>query len=638
MDLLDSIESPKDLKRLSLQQLPQLCEEIRAFMLNTLSEVGGHLSPNLGTVELTVALHYVFDSPHDRFIWDVGHQTYTHKILTGRKNKLSSVRKMNGLSGFPKAEESKHDLYNAGHAGNSISLALGEAVASQLSRKAGAKNSIISIIGDASIATGMAFEALNHAGHLKIPFLVILNDNNMSISKSVGGLSYILTSLINTRLYRGWSRRCYKFVRWIPLGIIFERLWMRFGSSMKSIITDHQFFEELGFRYLGPLDGHDVTKLVLMLQKLKNLDGPSLLHVVTRKGKGYKHAEDNPTLFHGVSPFEKSTGIFRSNKKEKALSEIIGETLTALAKKDKSICVITPAMKEGSGLTSFAESCPSRFFDTGISEQHAAAFAAGLANTNLKPYLCIYSTFLQRGYDQLIHDIALMKQPVKIVIDRAGAVGGDGETHQGLYDIAYMNAIPNLHILSPYSPEDIVEMLIYMNQYKGPVSIRFPKGAIPHGQRFTGVEKRKDKVSLHSLVLSKGNDIVILAEGFMAQTALMAAALLKKEGISTEVVSLRTIKPLDTRTILKAIRNKRFVFTLEDHSVSGGVGSIIESEFSHELKNTELHKFGYPDKFVEHGSINEIQKKYGLDANSIAKAISFYWQENNKKHKKTVNY
>ncbi|MDH4262550.1 MAG: 1-deoxy-D-xylulose-5-phosphate synthase [Spirochaetia bacterium] len=633
MNLLDSINSPEDLKQLGIHQLPELCVQIRDFMLHTLSEVGGHLSSNLGTIELSVALHYVFNSPNDKLIWDVGHQTYTHKILTGRKKKLYTVRKTGGLSGFPKSEESVHDLYNAGHAGNSISLALGEAVARDLQRKQG---SVISIIGDASIASGMAFEAMNHAGHLKNPFLVVLNDNEMSISKSVGGLSYVLTSMINTRLYRGWSRRCYKIVRWLPFGIIFERLWMRFGSSMKSIITDHQFFEELGFRYLGPLEGHDVIKLVHMLEKLKNLEMPTILHVVTRKGKGYKHAEENPTLYHGVSPFEQSTGQMKLDTKEKPLSELVGETLTVLSKKDPKICVITPAMAEGSGLISFSNTFPDRFFDTGISEQHATAFSGALAKSGLKPFLCIYSTFLQRSYDQLIHDIALMNLPVKLLIDRAGIVGGDGETHQGLFDISYMYPVPNLHILSPSNPEELHEMLIYASQYKeSAIAIRFPKRQISNDflNSIKSIKlKPVDKIT--SKVLQKGDDVVIFSEGFMAQTALDAAAVLKSEGISVEVVSLKTIKPLDTNTLSKSLKGKRFAFSIEDHYVSGGAGSIIESELTDELANVHFHRFGYPDKFIEHGSITDIQKIYKLDAKSIANSIKEIIQKKEKPEKR----
>ncbi|MDH4199657.1 MAG: 1-deoxy-D-xylulose-5-phosphate synthase [Spirochaetia bacterium] len=627
--LLDHIESPDDLKKLSISDLPQLCDEIRGFMLHTLSQIGGHLSSNLGTIELTVALHYVFNSPIDRLVWDVGHQTYTHKILTGRKNQLHTLRKTNGLSGFPKREESPHDLYNAGHAGNSISLAMGEAVARDLQAKSKNRFSVISIIGDSSIATGMAFEAMNHAGHLKNPFLVVLNDNEMSISNSVGALSYVLTSMINTRLYRGWSRRCYKIVRMLPLGIIFERLWMRFGSSMKSIITDHQFFEELGFRYLGPLDGHDVIKLVHMLDKLKNLETPTLLHVVTRKGKGYKQAEENPTLYHGVAPFEQSTGLIRVNVQERAISEIVGETLAALAQTDQQICVITPAMKEGSGLTSFADSFPHRFFDTGISEQHATTFSAALARSGFKPFLCIYSTFLQRSYDQLIHDIALMNVPVRLIIDRAGVVGGDGETHQGLLDISYMYPIPNLHMLSPSNPEELIEMLVFASSYtSGPISIRFPKRQILDDfLKSVKTMNLKPVKKITSKVLRKGVDLVIFAEGFMAQTATDAAAILQNQGISAEVVALRSIKPLNISTLSKSLNGKRFAFSIEDHYQAGGVGSIIESELSQKLKGVSFHKFGYPDKFIGHGTISDIQKKHRLDAVSIATVIKQIIQE-----------
>jgi 1-deoxy-D-xylulose-5-phosphate synthase len=636
MNLLDSINTPKDLKKLSLSELPQLCDEIRTYMIHTLSQVGGHLSSNLGTVELSVALHYVYNSPVDKFIWDVGHQTYTHKILTGRKNQLNTIRRTNGLSGFPKKDESEHDHYNSGHAGTSISLALGEAVGRDL-KNAKRKPHVISIIGDASIATGMSFEAMNHAGHLKTPFLVILNDNDMSISKSVGGLSYILTSMISTRFYKGWVRRWVKFLRWVPLGIIIERFMMRFGSNMKSIMTEHQFFEELGFRYLGPLDGHDVTKLVNMFKKLRFIERPILLHVVTKKGKGYKHAEDDPTLFHGIAPFEKSTGALKSNHEDVSLSELVGKTLKTLAVKNKKILAITPAMKEGSGLSVFADAFADRFFDTGISEQHAATFSAALASSGYEPFLCIYSTFLQRSYDQVIHDIALMNLPVKLVIDRAGVVGGDGETHQGLYDIAYLNAIPNMTLISPSDPQDLADMLSYMETFnKGPIALRFPRSVI--SKNTLGEISPSAKTDVNSKLVRKGGNAIIFCEGFMTANALKAADILKKENISLEVVAIRSLKPLDKKSLSRFLKNKKYVFTLENHSVISGIGSIIECEMANQIHDVYFHKFGYPDKFIEHGSISDIEKIYKLDGNSIADFISQVINSDVKTPKKAASF
>jgi len=621
MSLLDSINSPDDLKKLKIEQLPQLCDEIRSYLINTISQSGGHLSSNLGSVELTIALHYTYNSPEDIFIWDVGHQTYTHKILTGRKNQLHTVRQFKGLSGFPRKEESPHDSYNSGHAGNSISLGVGEAVANKIK---GSKNRVISIIGDASIATGTAFEAMNHAGGLKIPFLVLLNDNEMSISKNVGALSYVLTSLINTRFYKNWMHSWLKFLRIFPIiGEISTRMILRFASNMKSILTEHQFFEELGFRYLGPLDGHDVIKLVHMFRKLENLEQPTLLHLVTKKGKGYIPAENDPTAYHGVNPFEKATGIAKLETDANwPLSEFAGQTLSQLAAADSRVCVITPAMMEGSGLTSFAGTYPERFFDTGITEQHATSFSAALAHSGLKPFLCIYSTFLQRGYDQLIHDICLMNLPVRIVIDRAGIVGGDGETHQGIYDIGFLSPVPNLKILSASNELELMQMLEFMHQYNdGPIAVRFPKLSFKK-ESFTQFKfSETDENFFKAKVIQKGLDIILITEGVMLTHAVSAAEQLKKTGINCEILSLRSIKPLDWIEIENRVRNKKFVFTIENHIVTGGIGQQIKSHLMDKFHGS-VFNFAYPELFIEHGSILSIEKKYQMDAQSIFHQIT----------------
>lgn len=650
MGNLNKINSPGDLKKLPLDQLPDLCSEIRQYILDTISQTGGHLSSNLGAVELTVALHYVFDSPKDKFIWDVGHQTYTHKILTGRKSRLKTIRKTGGLSGFPRREESKHDHYNAGHAGTSISQAMGEAMAQSLlnmGRNKGGKNtpSFISIIGDASIATGMAFEALNHAGHLQTPFLVILNDNEMSISKNIGALSYILTSMINTPTYKKWMMRWARFIRSLPLiGVISERMLKRMGSNMKSIVTEHQFFQELGFRYLGPLDGHDVIKLVHMLRKLKNIEVPSLLHLVTKKGKGYEPAEKSPTQFHGVGKFNLATGVIEENPSQWGFSQFVGAALCELAKRDKKICVITPAMSEGSGLVEFAETFPNRFFDTGISEQHAATLAASLAKAGMKPYLCIYSTFLQRAYDQLIHDIALMNHPVRIVIDRAGAVGADGETHQGLLDIAMVSAIPGINLLSASDPGELMNMLSYMSQHESsPIAVRFPKASFEKSQFDDWVRRfnQEKTVKLFSpfepvrLLSAKKGSALIFCEGIMNQTALEAAELLKKGGAFVDVVSLKLLYPLDPKKLAPYIKNSSCVFVVENHSQRNGLGQALQAALHEELEGKVFHSFSYPTVFIEHGAIPDLAKKYSLDAASIAKRMKQLIEMQNKN---AVNY
>lgn len=625
MNLLDNINSPDDLKKLKIEELPELCDEIREYLLNTISLVGGHLASNLGSVELTVAMHYVYNSPRDRFCWDVGHQTYVHKILTGRKDRLNTVRTFNGLSGFPRADESEHDIYNTGHAGTAISQAFGEAVARDLKQASdgGRKSSVVAVVGDASIVSGMSFEAMNHAGWLRTPFLTVLNDNEMSISHNVGAISYHLNSLINTRMYRSWRIRFFRLLKYIPFfGPVFERLLIRFGSSMKSIVTDHQFFEELGFRYLGPLDGHDVTKLVKMFQKLQNVEEPILLHVVTRKGKGYHLAEADPVKYHGVTPFTRKTGIAASSGKNWSFSKFTGATLTHLAGKDADICAITPAMIEGSGLQKMAAEHPERLFDAGIAEQHATTFAGALARSGMKPFLCIYSTFLQRGYDQLIHDIALMNLPVRIVIDRAGCVGGDGETHQGLYDIGYMYPVPNLKILTAADASELIQILLFMADYnEGPVSVRFPKKSFSYDiwQKFSENPVREAGFDpFKSETVREGSDVLFITEGVMRDNALKAAELLEEKGVSAGVLSLRSLRPLDLESILNAIGSKKNVFIVENHNADSGIGRRIVSELHGRFSN-DVHftLSGYDDQPVSHGSIADLEKEYGLDAESL---------------------
>jgi len=646
MKYLNSIDSPEDLKKLSIKKLPQVCDDIRKFLIETVSKTGGHLASNLGSVEITVALHYVFNSPEDKFCWDVGHQSYVHKILTGRKDELKTVRQYKGLSGFPKINESKHDHYNVGHAGTSISQALAEATATYVKNikqekilledknqsnnkkpSAKIKNNLplsIAIIGDGSIGAGMAFEALNHGGHLKVPFLVLLNDNEMSISKNVGALGYTLSRLLSRKRYRKTRKLITKMIRFIPFfGPIMIRMIRRFGGSIKSIMIDNQFFQELGFRYLGPLDGHDVIGLVKMFQDLRSIEKPTLLHLVSKKGKGYHHAEANPISYHGVSSFDKEEGVQPKNNNSYSLSDFVGATLSKLGEANSKIIVITPAMTTGSGLTEFEKNFPERFFDVGIAEQHATTFAGGLAKAGLTPFLCIYSSFLQRGYDQLIHDIALMNLPVRIVIDRAGCVGNDGETHQGLYDIAFMSTVPNMKILSADNHIDLIYMLKFMETYnEAPISVRFPKKS--YAKDFF-LEWKKNPIlpknysPFKSKIISKGKDCVIFTEGCMLDIALDVQQRLEKSHISLEVISLKSIKPLDLTTIKKSIKNKKLAFVLENHSIKGGAGERIISElkeFAH-----KFHLFAYPDEIILHGSIKEIEKHHKLDANSIASKI-----------------
>lgn len=619
------IDSPAALKKLKIADLPAFCDYLRGYILESVAASGGHLSSNLGSVELTVALHYVFESPFDRFCWDVGHQCYAHKILTGRKNELHTIRKTGGLSGFPKRSESSHDLYNTGHAGTAISQAMGESVGFHLAAKKGAKiSTAVAIVGDASIVTGMAFEAMNHAGFARTPMLAILNDNEMSISKNVGAISYHLTQLINTSFYKSSKRGFISLVSKIPLiGKVINRLAKRFRMSMKSLAIDHQFFGELGFRYLGPIDGHDVVRIVNVIAGLPPIEEPILLHVVTKKGYGYPLAEKDPIQYHGVGVFDPTYGIQKKAEAQWGMSKFVGETLTYLGARDEKLVVITPAMKEGSGLVPFAAKYPSRFFDAGIAEQHATTFAGALANAGLKPFLCIYSTFLQRGYDQLVQDIALMNLPVRMVIDRAGCVGQDGETHQGFYDIAFMAALPHVKILSARNADELMHMLAFMAHYdEGPIAVRFPKKDFAIQDPAAALKKSAKAYNPFSAqVLARGKDVLILSEGVFAEKALAAREQLLKSKIAAEVIDVRSIKPLPAQQILKAAKGKKLIVTLENHGIVGGLGDLTSKLLREHDVLIKHRALGFPDEVVHHGSIADMEKLYGLTGEQVAQKI-----------------
>lgn len=623
-----NISSPAELKSVPAENLADYCHELRKFLLNEVSQSGGHLASNLGTIELTVALHYVYDSPKDVICWDVGHQTYSHKILTGRAKSIQTIRKAGSISGFPRQEESSHDHYNVGHAGTAISQAMAEAVSRDLHRKIDAKtpwHDVIAVVGDASIVAGMSFEAMNHAGYTKNPFLVILNDNEMSISKNVGALSYYFNRIISTTLYKSWRSRWLSFLRWIPvIGQIIERLALRTGSSMKSLVTNTQFFEELGFRYLGPLDGHNVTQLVTALEQLKNLQEPTLLHIVTKKGKGYDLAEQDPISYHGVIPFKTQEGIIKKSSPSISYSAIVGASLTRFARENPKTVAITPAMTEGSGLVSFANEFPENVFDCGIAEQHAVTFAGGLAKTGLHSFLCIYSTFLQRGYDQLIHDIALMNLPVRIIMDRSGCVGGDGETHQGLYDFTFLAPVPNLVQFSASSERELVRLLKFLANYNAhPASLRVAKKSGDRNQFEQALEESIETFDpFKAEVLQKGSDLLLIAEGSMVTKAEGVAKELQKKGFSSSVINLRCLKPLDTKTLIDESKGKAAVFTIENHVLDQGIGAAVYRSCDG-FKNINLFQsFGYPAQPIPHGDIGEIEKIYGLTIEQISSDIS----------------
>ncbi|SHJ71980.1 1-deoxy-D-xylulose-5-phosphate synthase [Caminicella sporogenes DSM 14501] len=614
MNILSKINGLDDFKKLNLLELKKLSSEIRKFLIEKVSVTGGHLASNLGVVELTIALHKVFNSPEDKIIWDVGHQAYVHKILTGRKEQFDTLRQFKGLSGFPKIKESIHDSFETGHSSTSISAGLGMALARDLK---GEKYSIISVIGDGALTGGMAFEALNHAGHSKTDFIVVLNDNEMSISENVGGLSKYLNRIRTAPTYFKVKDDVESLLRKIPaIGESVVRTAQKTKDTIKYFFVPGIIFEELGFTYLGPVNGHNIEDLIEVFKRAKNIKGPILVHVKTRKGKGYSFAEKHPDKFHGIGPFNIQTGKKLKVNSSKTYSEIFGEILVKLAEKDSRIVAITAAMPSGTGLSLFASKFPERFYDVGIAEQHAVTFAAGLAANGIRPVFAVYSTFLQRGYDQIIHDVCLQNLPVVFAIDRAGIVGQDGETHHGVFDLSYLRHIPNLKILAPKDGKELEKMLEYAFKQESPIAIRYPRGV---SEDLCIDEKNNvDRAE----ILRKGKDVCIIAIGKMVKTGLEVSKLLEKEGIMTTVINSRFVKPLDKDTILNEIKNIDTVITLEDNVKSGGFGcGVLELLNENGIKGKKFKIFGFPDKFVEHGSVDVLFKEYKLDFKSIALSI-----------------
>ncbi|MEY3441594.1 MAG: 1-deoxyxylulose-5-phosphate synthase, thiamine-requiring, FAD-requiring [Pseudomonadota bacterium] len=607
MNLLDKINSPKDLKKLSRSELVTLCDEMRDFIIESVSKTGGHLSSNLGVIELTVALHYVFDCPQDKFIWDVGHQTYPHKILTGRKKKMGSLRALDGISGFPKISESDYDIFGTGHSSTSISAALGMAEAL---KKKNLDHKAIAIIGDGAMTAGMAFEGLNNAGDSKNNILVILNDNDMSISKNVGALNNYLAKLMSGNLYGSIKRSSKAVLSAIPPMLEFAK---RAEEHVKGMVIPGTLFEEFGFNYIGPIDGHDLNALVDTLNNLKALQGPQLLHVATQKGFGYEPAETDPNKFHGVGQFSLSDGAQPLKIKKATYTDVFGDWIVDMAMIDKKLCAITPAMLDGSGLNKFSEKFPDRFFDVGIAEQHAITFAAGLACENYKPVIAIYSTFLQRAYDQLIHDVALQNIPMLFAIDRAGIVGQDGPTHSGSFDLSFLRCIPNILIMAPSNENECRQMLFTGFKFKGISVVRYPRGPGPG----SAIKSKMTAIPIGKAeVIRKGRTIALLAFGNMLEEALKAG-----DKINATVVNMRFIKPLDIKLIRDLGSSHKLLVTLEENTISGGAGSaVLEVISEYDLKCQSL-RIGIPDKFVEQGSQEQLRKKYGLDAASIIKSI-----------------
>lgn len=614
--LLDKINSPADLKKLKIKELDVLAGEVRELMIKVIAKRGGHLASSLGVVELTLALHYVFDTPDDKIIWDVGHQCYAHKILTGRKAQFENIRCYKGISGFPKRRESVYDVFSVGHSSTSLSAALGIALARDLR---GEKFSVINVIGDGAMTGGMAFEALNYAGEVKTNLMVILNDNEMSIDPNVGGMNSYLAKLRTDPKYFRLKEDLEQVLERIPaIGPTVLRSAERLKGSLKYLLVPGMLFEELGFTYLGPIDGHSIAKMTELLREAKGVKGPLLIHVVTKKGRGYQHAEKEPQLFHGVGPFDSDTGKrLPPNDKNPTFSAVFGATMEKLAQDDRAIVAITAAMAAGTGLEGFAGKWPGRFFDVGIAEQHAVTMAAGLAVEGYKPVVAIYSTFLQRAYDQILHDVCLQKLPVVFCIDRAGIVGEDGETHNGLYDFAYLRHLPGMVLLAPRNGQELAAALKTALTLRCPVAIRYPRGRTEYAAADEPGTLPLGKGEL----LAEGDDLLILAAGPMAQAALQAHQMLLGEGISSCVINPRFVKPLDRELICLWAQKCRKVLTVEDHVLCSGFGSAVLEMLAEngELKNIQLKCLGFPDPFTGQGTRNQILKLQGLSGEGIAR-------------------
>jgi 1-deoxy-D-xylulose-5-phosphate synthase len=614
MKLLNNINSPKDMKKLDINQLKQLSIEIRKFLLQSISKTGGHLASNLGIVEVTMAIHYVFDSPRDKIIWDVGHQSYVHKLLTGRREGFKSLRKFGGMSGFPKRRESEHDPFETGHSSTSLSAAMGFAASRDLS---GDDNQIISIIGDGSLSAGMAYEALNHIGHEQKKMIIILNDNNMAISKNTGALSRHLNKIRTAPRYTRTKAEIKNTINGIPL--VGESIIQKLDKTKDAIrymLVPGIIFEEMGLKYIGPVDGHNLEDLIDVLKRVKNFEKPVLLHVVTKKGKGYRFAENHPEKFHGVGPFNMKTGKSKKESKGSSYSKVFSSTLTELADKDKSIVAITAAMPDGTGLSLFAQTHPDRFFDVGIAEQHAVTFAAGLASSGKRPFVAMYSSFLQRAYDQIIHDVCLQNLPVTFCIDRAGLVGADGETHHGTFDLSFLLPIPNITILSPKDGYELKRMLSYTLELDGPVAIRYPRG------KNCEINSDETRISQPEIIRT-GRDCIIIAEGSAVNSAISCALTLEKRGVSCGILNLRQIKPIDEKSMLLATAGYGHIVTLENGAVISGMGVQIASI----MKNIDAVKLltkGYPDNFITHGETNDLIRSISLDSESLANEIECF--------------
>lgn len=605
--LLDTVNSPAQLRELDQKKLPQFAKELRNFLIESVAKTGGHLSSNLGTVELTIALHYVFNTPHDQLVWDVGHQTYAHKVLTGRRNGMGKLRMQGGVAGFPRRDESEYDAFGTAHSSTSISAALGMAVAARLNHS---DRRAIAIIGDGAMSAGMAFEALNNAGVMDANLLVILNDNDMSISRPVGALNNYLAKLMSGRFYATARRAGEKVLGVVPPVL---ELAKRAEEHVKGMVTPGTLFEEFGFNYIGPIDGHDLDVLITTLNNIKQLEGPQFLHVVTRKGAGYKVAEEDPILYHGVGKFDPKKGVVGKAAGKPAYTQVFGDWLCDMAAQDSRLIGITPAMREGSGLVRFSEEYPERYFDVGIAEQHAVTFAAGAACDGLKPVVAIYSTFLQRAYDQLIHDVAIQNLPVVFAIDRAGLVGADGPTHAGSFDLSYLRCVPNMTIMAPADENECRQMLYTAFKLDTPTAVRYPRGTGPGIQ----VQKKMQALPIGRGELKRqGEKIALLAFGSMLAPCMEAA-----EELNASVVNMRFVKPLDDDLVASLAANHDILVTVEENTVLGGAGSAVTESLNNQKIVVKVLQLGLPDIFIDQGDHAQMLADCGLDKNGIIQSV-----------------
>ncbi len=619
--LLDSVDSPQDLKNIPVEKLPELAKEIRDMLLDTISKTGGHLSSNLGVVELTLAMHYVFNSPIDKFVWDVGHQSYVHKLLTGRKSRFDTLRQYDGLCGFTKREESQHDHWNCGHGGTSISAALAFAKARDLKKE---KNDVVAVIGDGSLTAGMAFEGLNHTGHIQSDMVVVLNDNEWSISANVGGMSAHLSKIMTGQVMLKIKQEIGQLLLAVPgIGKEITRYAHKIDEAIKGVFIPGRLFEDLGFRYVGPIDGHDVEALIETFTTVKDLKGPTLMHVITRKGKGYEQAEEKADVWHGAKPFNVSTGEFHKKKANPAYTSVFADALIELAKEDEKVVGITAAMPDGTGISKFEKEFPARTFDVGMAEQHAVAFAGALAIEGFRPVAAIYFTFLQRAYDQVVHDICLMNLDVTFALDRAGIVGEDGATHQGLYDIAFLRTLPNMVVMAPKDENELRHMLKTAVCHKGPAALRYPRGSglgVPLDEEMKELEIGKGEV------IKDGSDIAILAYGHTVDGAMMVSNMFEKEGVSVAVINARFAKPVDKDLIVEYAKSTRCLITIEEHSLKGGFGSaVLEALQEEQVCSVPVKCIGLGDIVLEHGAPGKQRKDLKLDPEGMFETIMTFY-------------